>query len=292
MNSRNRRLEGLRAFTLIELLVVIAIIAILAALLLPALSSASAKAKRINCVSNMKQWGLGQYLFASDNLDKLACDGMGANALWAPMGGPAPSGSPHDPNAWFNQVPPNMAERPLEFYYTNAVGGDPRVYMPFAGDLPASPLTPVARAGKIWECPSATMSSGDYGQLQYGGANGFFSYADNIDLRQPTSWPNMTKLSVLPRPSQIVLMFDVVYNPVTEIVNGSPGFNSVNPANRFNSIGVRHQKGTVITFCDGHANYFKIDAVTNKAAYGQPIGTEPANPNIWWNWNARQAAGM
>jgi prepilin-type N-terminal cleavage/methylation domain-containing protein len=104
-----------QAFTLIELLVVIAIIAILAGMLLPALAKAKAKAQAADCLSNIRQWGMGIRMYTGD-----------FNEFFPYEGAIGDIGTGFNVDAWYNVVPPLVAQPKLITLYKEKRPPKPR----------------------------------------------------------------------------------------------------------------------------------------------------------------------
>lgn len=58
-------------FTLVELLIVIGVVAVSLSLLLPALTQAKGKARRVYCQSNLRQINVGVFLYADDHQNRM-----------------------------------------------------------------------------------------------------------------------------------------------------------------------------------------------------------------------------
>ena len=241
-----------RGFTLIELLVVIAIIAILAALLLPALATAKAKAQRINCASNMKNWGYATQMYMGDNTDYLPFFGDDASNPDAPF--------------WHMYLAPYVAQKTqinVAFneatVFTNALRKCP------GGSLGVPPYcdpsqypTPSTEGG--WNC----WIGANFGTRTY--APFFYHDAGNGTVNRPLKGSDINK------PALVMGFMDAIshyiYNPVEPAYKFTEDRDSDGALDSMSNYGVAynwarptvHSGGANVTCLDGHVERvaFKI----------------------------------
>ena len=237
-----------RGFTLIELLVVISIIALLVGILLPALGAARETARSAVCLSNMRQVGTTNVLYATDNDDWIP-------GISVPVGAgqgylPGPNGT-------------NSAMHQMSYLVLTYGTGGGEWSCPSDEKLRAGSVTAVRAVGRADVPP---------GQIQY-------SYNQNLGLPRPKSsvyftsgfgWSpvnfNPYSLRHIPEPTRAGVFFES-NEGLTIDYTTSYGF-----ADYF---GFRHQGGKSmnISFVDGHGDSRnREDVALESASVPRPEG--------------------
>jgi prepilin-type N-terminal cleavage/methylation domain-containing protein len=216
------RPESKRAFTLIELLVVIAIIGILAALLLPALARAKDMAKRIGCLNNQKQLGLGWEMYSGDFSGCMAVNDVELS------GSTARSTS----NSWV------VGNAKLDI--------DPAT-------ITSGSIFPYVKNAEVYKCPA------DHGMIQDTSISRYRSFSLSCYMGGPPADVTEWQIQPLRQMSQILNTSKTLtfIDEDAQTLDDGHFLYATNFNNWLNVPGWRHQNGTILTFADAHAEYWK-----------------------------------
>ena len=252
-----------KAFTLIELLVVIAVIAVLMGILMPALGRARELGKRGVCLGHIKQLQLAWTVYAGENDDKLV------------------NGDTEEyPNAHKNERPWVMKDWAKDATLEQK-----------KKSIEKGALYPYCNNIKAYHCPTGTISKTEMRM---------YAVVDSMNVAgadTPGCWHNGGGSS-LTKGSKMIKIFSRIKNTSQRIVfmdDGGTGGMTMGGYTFYTTSEsfcdpppIRHGNGTIFSFADGHAEYWKwedertVDLAERCRNEGRPIRGEvqEGNPDI------------